>query len=197
MSTLDLGVLVSGSGSNLQAILQAIEGGRLDARVRLVFSNRPEAFALERAKSAGVPALSFSHHSYASREAFDSALSEALRAHGAEWIVLAGFMRLLSPGFLRVFKGRVLNVHPALLPAFPGTHAIRDALAHGVKVTGCTVHWVDEGVDSGPIVAQRALSIRDDDTEQSLAERLHAVEHELYVQVLADLAAGRVRPPEG
>jgi phosphoribosylglycinamide formyltransferase-1 len=195
MGTLDLGVLVSGNGSNLQAILDAIETGKLDARVRLVLSNRADAFALERARRAKLPALSISHKAYDSREAFDAAMTEALRAHGAEWVVLAGFMRILTPEFVSAFRGRVLNIHPALLPAFPGVHAIRQALAHGVKVTGCTVHWVDEGVDSGPIIAQRAVPVLADDSEHSLAERMHLAEHELYVQALADLAAGRVRPP--
>lgn len=197
MATLDLGVLVSGNGSNLQAILDAIENKSLDACVRLVLSNRPQAFALERAKQAGVPALAISHQSHASREAFDHSMVEALRAHGVEWVVLAGFMRILTPAFLRAFDGRVINIHPALLPSFPGVHAIRQALEHGVKVTGCTVHWVEEGVDSGPIIAQRAVPVLDGDDEDSLAERMHRAEHELYVQALVDLAAGRVAPPRG
>lgn len=195
MGTLDLGVLVSGNGSNLQAILDAIEAGKLDARVRLVLSNRESAFALERAKRAQLPALAISHKAYDSREAFDRAMVDALRAHGAEWLVLAGFMRILTPGFLSAFRGRVLNIHPSLLPAFPGVNAIGQALAHGVKVTGCTVHWVEAGVDSGPIVAQRAVPVLASDDEQALAERIHGAEHELYVQTLAELAAGRVRPP--
>ena len=195
MTTLDLGVLVSGNGSNLQAILDAIGNQSLNARVRLVLSNRPEAFALERAQRAGVPALSIPHQGHASREAFDRLLIEALRAHGVEWVVLAGFMRILTPAFLKAFGGRVLNVHPALLPSFPGVHAVRQALKQGVKVTGCTVHWVEEGVDSGPIIAQRAVPVLGGDTEESLAERIHRAEHELYVQALAELAAGRVPPP--
>ena len=118
----------------------------------------------------------------------------ALREHGVEWVVLAGFMRVLTPGFLRSFAGRVVNVHPALLPAFPGVNAVAQALAHGVKVSGCTVHFVDEGVDSGPIIAQRAVPVLDGDDEASLAARIHAAEHELFVAVLADIAAGRVAP---
>lgn len=195
MTTLELGVLVSGSGSNLQAILDAIANGTLDARVRLVLSNRGEAFAVERARRAGVPAVVRSHKDFASREAFDQAMVADLRQHGAEWIVLAGFMRLLTPGFLQAFPGRILNIHPSLLPAFPGTHAIEKAFAHGVKVTGCTVHWVDEGLDSGPIIAQRAIPVLPGDDEPALAARMHAAEHELYVQVLSDLAAGRVQAP--
>jgi phosphoribosylglycinamide formyltransferase 1 len=197
MATLDLGVLVSGNGSNLQAILDAIENRTLDARVRVVLSNRPQAFALERAKNAGVPAVAISHQGHASREAFDQLLIEALRAHGVDLVVLAGFMRILTPPFLHAFGGRVINIHPSLLPSFPGVHAMRQALDHGVKVTGCTVHWVEVGVDSGPIIAQRAVPILNGDSEQSLAERMHRAEHELYVQALVDLAAGRVPPPRG
>ena len=191
---LDLGVLVSGNGTNLQAILDAVGRGALDARVRLVISNRPEAFALERARKAGVPALSISHKAYATREAFDEAMLASLREHGVDWVVLAGFMRVLTPGFLRAWGGRVVNVHPALLPSFPGVNAVRQALSHGVKVTGCTVHFVDDGVDSGPIIAQRAVPVLDGDDEATLGARVHAAEHELFVSVLADIAAGRVAP---
>ncbi|MFO7177898.1 MAG: phosphoribosylglycinamide formyltransferase [Pseudomonadota bacterium] len=200
MTTLDLGVLVSGNGTNLQAILDAIERKALDARVRLVISNRPEAFAIERARRAGVPVRVLPHREFPSREAFDEAMITALREASVEWVVLAGFMRLLTPRFLRAFPGRVINIHPSLLPEFPGTHAIRDALEHGVPVTGCTVHFVDDGVDTGPIIAQRRVPVLPGDDEASLAERIHRAEHELYVSVLADIAAGRVAPavlPEG
>jgi phosphoribosylglycinamide formyltransferase-1 len=186
-------VLVSGNGTNLQAILDAIGQGRLDAAVRVVISNQPAANALNRARAAGVPALSIPHREFSSREAFDAAVVAALRAEGVEWVVLAGFMRLLTPGFLQAFPDRVLNIHPSLLPAFPGTHAIKDALDYGVRVTGCTVHLVDDGVDTGPILAQRAVPVLEADDESSLAERLHRAEHELYLEVLADLAAGRLR----
>lgn len=195
MGTLDLGVLVSGNGSNLQAILDAIKGGSLDARVRLVLSNRAQAFAIERAKRAHVPTLVISHREHETREAFDAALVAALQSHGVEWVAMAGFMRILTPVFFQAFRGRALNIHPSLLPSFPGVHAMQQALAHGVKVTGCTVHWVEEGVDTGPIVAQRAVPILEGDSEDSLAERMHRAEHELYVQALMDLATGRVQPP--
>ncbi|HEX6764729.1 MAG TPA: phosphoribosylglycinamide formyltransferase [Polyangiaceae bacterium] len=198
---LDLGVLVSGNGTNLQAILDAVRRGSLDARVRCVISNKPEAFALERARKAGVVALSIPHKEFATREAFDETVLRALRDHGVEWLVLAGFMRVLTPGFLRAFSGRVVNVHPALLPSFPGVNALRQALEHGVKVTGCTVHFVDDGVDSGPIIAQRAVPVLAGDDEASLGARVHAAEHELLVAVLGDIAAGRVasgvRSPRG
>ena len=191
--TLALGVLVSGNGTNLQAILDAVGAQTLDATVRVVISNQPGANALNRARAAGVPALPIPHREFPSREAFDAAVIAALRNAGVEWVVLAGFMRLLTPAFLQAFPQRVLNIHPSLLPAFPGAHAIRDALDYGVRITGCTVHLVDEGVDSGPILAQRALAVLDDDDEASLAERMHRAEHELYLEVLSELAAGRVR----
>jgi phosphoribosylglycinamide formyltransferase-1 len=191
---LNLGVLVSGNGTNLQAILDAVARGALDARVRCVVSNKSDAPALERAQRAGVPALSISHKAFATREAFDDAVLASLREHGVEWVVLAGFMRVLTPSFLRAWGGRVLNVHPALLPSFPGVNALGQALAHGVKVTGCTVHFVDEGVDSGPIIAQRAVPVLDGDDEATLGARVHEAEHELLVSVLGDVAAGRVGP---
>jgi phosphoribosylglycinamide formyltransferase 1 len=195
--TLALGVLVSGNGTNLQAILDATEDGSLDARVSCVISNKTDAMALERAARARVPALTIRHQTFDTREAFDRALVSALREHGAEWLVLAGFMRVLTPELLRAFPGRVVNIHPSLLPSFPGTNAMRQALAHGVKVTGCTVHFVDEGVDSGPIIAQRAVEIADGDDEQTLAARMHEAEHALLVGVLKDIAGGRVRPSHG
>jgi phosphoribosylglycinamide formyltransferase-1 len=195
--TLALGVLVSGNGTNLQAILDATRDGSLDARVSCVISNKAEVKALERAARAGVPALTIPHQTFDTRAAFDRALVSALREHGADWLVLAGFMRVLTPELLRAFPGRVVNVHPSLLPSFPGTNAMRQSLAHGVNLTGCTVHFVDEGVDSGPIIAQRGVEIVDGDDEHTLAERMHAAEHALLVGVLRDIAAGRVRPSTG
>lgn len=188
------GVLVSGNGTNLQAILDAVSAGSLAARVACVISNRTEAMALERASRAGVPALTIRHQTFESREAFDRALIAALREHGVDWVVLAGFMRVLTPELLRAFPGRVVNIHPSLLPAFPGRDAQRQALEHGVKVTGCTVHFVDEGVDSGPIIAQRAVEVRPSDTVATLSERIHQAEHELFVGVLKDIADGRLAP---
>ncbi len=194
---LALGVLVSGSGSNLQAILDACASGALDAEVRLVLSNRPGVRALERAQAAGVPAAVIPHQEFPSREAFDAALVTELRRAGVEWLVLAGFMRLVTPVLLSAFPARVVNIHPALLPAFPGAHALRDALAYGVRLTGCTVHLVDDGVDTGPILAQRALAVLPGDDEASLAERLHPVEHALFVETLQRLARGEIRTQLG
>jgi phosphoribosylglycinamide formyltransferase-1 len=197
LMALALGVLVSGNGSNLQAILDAIAQGSLNAEVRLVISNRADAYALTRARDAGVETRVLPHKGFASREEFDRALLNELTRAGVQWVVLAGFMRVLTPEFIRAYRGHIINIHPALLPSFPGTHAIRQALEHGVKVTGCTVHFVDEGVDSGKIIAQRAVPILAGDTEDSLAARLHAAEHELYLEVLHDLAAGRIGAETG
>jgi phosphoribosylglycinamide formyltransferase-1 len=191
---LSLGVLVSGTGSNLQAILDAILAGSLRARVSLVISNKPGVEALQRAQSAGVPALTIPHKDFASREAFDRALVAALVEAGVSWVVLAGFMRVLTPDFLAAFPGRIINIHPALLPAFPGVDAAKQALDYGVKITGCTVHFVDHGVDSGKIIAQRAVPVEQADDLASLNARIHAAEHELFVSVLRDIAAGRVVP---
>lgn len=189
---LELGVLVSGSGTNLQAILDAIRGGRLDARVRVVISNVASAPALERARVAEVPALALSHKDFASREEFDQKLVESLRAAGVELVVLAGFMRMLTPVFLRAFPGRIVNIHPSLLPAFPGVRAQAQALAHGVKVSGCTVHHVDEGVDTGRIIAQRAVPVLPDDDVESLTARILEQEHDVLVEVLARFAQGEL-----
>jgi phosphoribosylglycinamide formyltransferase-1 len=190
-----LGVLVSGSGSNLQAILDAAADGRIAAKVGVVISNVPTARGLERGKAAGVSTVVIDHKPFIKREDFDAEVVRTLRAHDVEWVVLAGFMRLLTPELLFAFRGRIVNVHPALLPAFPGTHAIRRALEAGAAVTGCTVHFVDEGVDTGTIIAQREVPILPGDDEATLTERMHTVEHELFVAVLSDIAAGKVRSP--
>lgn len=197
MATLELGVLASGTGSNLQAILDAIAAGTLDARIRIVISNVRDALALRRAAAAGVATAVMPHAQFANRIEFDAAIAHALDRAGAEWVVLAGFMRVLTPEFLRNFQHRVLNIHPALLPSFPGVHAQKQAFEYGVKVAGCTVHFVDDGVDSGPIIAQRAVAVLDDDTVDSLAMRILEQEHLLYVDVLRWLAADRIRWVQG
>ncbi len=192
---LKLGVLVSGNGSNLQAILDAVQQRALPVRVNLVVSNQPGVQALARAIAANVPIRCIPHRDFPTREAFDAELARALKKADVEWVVLAGFMRLLTPGFLDQFPNRVLNIHPALLPAFPGVNAIGQALRHGVKLTGCTVHLVDRGVDSGPILAQAAVPVLSEDTEDSLAQRVHGAEHALYVDTLRRLATGELTAP--
>jgi phosphoribosylglycinamide formyltransferase 1 len=193
---LNLGVLVSGVGSNLQAILDAIGAGTLNAQVKVVIANRPGAQALDRARAAGVSAMTIPHKDFASREAFDAALATALREANVNWVVLAGFMRVLTPQFLSEYPGKIINIHPSLLPAFPGVDAIQQALDYRVKLTGCTVHFVDHGVDSGRIIAQRAVPVETGDDVSSLAARVHTAEHELFVDVLREIAAGRVVPFE-
>lgn len=191
--TMRLGVLVSGSGTNLQSILDACADGRLDAQVRLVVSNRAGAFALERAARAGVPTRVLEHKQFSSREDFDHALVDALRAAEVEWIALAGFMRVLTPVFLEAFPGRIVNIHPSLLPAFPGVNSQQQAFDYGVKVAGCTVHFVDGGVDTGPIIAQRAVPVLESDDADSLRARILEQEHSLFVEALQAISEGRVR----
>jgi phosphoribosylglycinamide formyltransferase-1 len=190
---LNLGVLISGRGTNLRAILVAAAEQRLDARIALVLSNRPDAGGLEVARRHGAPTHVLPHQGYASRAAYDAALVEALRARAVDTVALAGFDRLLSAVLLKAFPGRVVNIHPALLPAFPGLHAQRQALDYGVRLTGATVHFVDEEVDHGPIIAQAVVPVRDGDTEETLAERILAEEHRIYPAALQLLASGRLR----
>jgi len=187
-----LGVLASGRGSNLQAILAAIDAGRCPARVAVVVSDRKDAPALERARQAGIRAVHLDPPAYPDRAAFDDAVAGVLDGHGVELVCLAGYMRVLSPEFVRRYRTRVLNVHPALLPAFRGLDAQRQALQHGVKVAGATVHFVDEGVDTGPIVLQATVPVLDDDTEATLAARILAEEHRLYPEAIRLYAEGRL-----
>jgi phosphoribosylglycinamide formyltransferase 1 len=190
---MNIAVLVSGSGTNLQAILDAQLRGELGgAKVVLVLSNVPGVKALERAESAGVPWLVMPHKDFTSREDFEDAIVSALRERHVELVALAGFMRIVTARLLRAFPQRIVNIHPALLPAFPGIHAHRQALDYGVKVTGCTVHFVDEGTDTGPIIMQAAVPILDGDDEAALQARILVEEHRLYPAVLRALAEGRV-----
>ncbi len=186
-------VLVSGSGTNLQALLDARAAGSLAADIVLVVSNKPGVGALDRAAARGVATEVIPHRDYPSREAFDGALVAALRARDVELVVLAGFMRVLTSVFLDAFPGRVLNVHPALLPSFPGVDAQAQALAYGVRVTGATVHFVDAGVDTGPIVAQAPVPVLDDDTVDTLRARILREEHRLLVGAVHAVATGRAR----
>ncbi|MBW2731024.1 MAG: phosphoribosylglycinamide formyltransferase [Deltaproteobacteria bacterium] len=186
------GVLVSGGGTNLQAILDAHSDGRLQAEIAVVISNRKKAQALERARAAGVPAKVITHHSFPDRQEFEQALIERLAEHQVDWVVLAGFMRVLTPLFLSAFPQRVVNIHPALLPAFPGLDGQGQAFAHGVKVAGCTVHLVDEGTDTGPILAQEAVTVRDDDDLESLKARILEVEHRIFTETLQKIASSEL-----
>ncbi|MDR2587570.1 MAG: phosphoribosylglycinamide formyltransferase [Coriobacteriales bacterium] len=187
-----LGVLISGSGTNLQAIIDAIASGALDAEVVLVVSSKPDAYGLKRAQEAGISTMGLIREVYNDREAADRLIANEMQRAGAEHLVMAGYMRMVNAPLLDAFPDRVINIHPALLPAFPGAHGIADAFAAGVKVTGVTVHFANAVYDEGPIIAQRPVEIREDDTLESLEERIHAVEHELYPQALQLIAQGRV-----
>lgn len=192
MNRLKLGVLISGRGSNLQAILDAVAQGQLDADVELVIANRANAAGLSRAEQAGVATRVIDHKAYPGRAEFELALVEALREREVDWVVLAGFMRILTARFIKAFPQRVLNIHPSLLPCFPGLDAQRQALDYGVRLTGCTVHLVDEGVDAGPILSQAVVPVRSGDTRDSLAQRLLPHEHRLLVSTLQWIADGRL-----
>lgn len=190
---LKIAIIASGSGTNAQSMFDKIHAGLLDAEVSLVVSNRPGAQVLERARSFGAPVLELDHKAYADRESFDAAMVDALRLCGAELIVLAGYMRMLTTGFLDAFAGRVVNIHPALLPSFPGVHGARDAQAWGVKISGCTVHFVDEIMDHGAVIAQAAVPALPGEAEADLQQRIHSMEHRIYPQVLQWFAEGRVK----
>ena len=189
--TLRIAAIASGTGSNVAAIQGHIEAGRLDARIVVILSNNPAAKVLELGKKKGIPVWSTNHKGI-EREAYDALLVEQAKAHGADTIVLAGYMRLVTPVLLRAYPGRVLNVHPALLPSFPGVHGAADALHYGVRFSGITVHFVDEGVDTGPVIVQGITPVGQSDTEESLMQRLHSFEHVLYAQALRWLAQGRL-----
>jgi phosphoribosylglycinamide formyltransferase-1 len=190
--SLRVGVHASGRGSNLQAILDSATHADYPARVAVVISDRERAAALERAAAAGVPAVFLNPKDYADRDAYDAALVDTLRAHAVGLVCLAGFMRILSPAFVRAFEGRVLNVHPSLLPAFPGLYPHRQVLEHGVRVSGATVHFVETGVDTGPIVLQAAVPVEEGDTEATLAARILVEEHRLYPAAVRLFAEGRL-----
>ncbi|MBN2247882.1 MAG: phosphoribosylglycinamide formyltransferase [Coriobacteriia bacterium] len=189
---LALGVLISGSGTNLQALIDAIAAGSLDARVAVVISNKEAAYGLERARKAGIPSVHIDP-AIGDYRAYNHAIREALENHGVELVVMAGYMRLLGTEVLRAFPGAVINLHPALLPAFPGASAIRDAFEYGVKVTGVTVHFADEEFDRGPILCQEAIRIEESDTLETLEEKIHAVEHRLLPEAVRLVAAARLR----
>jgi phosphoribosylglycinamide formyltransferase-1 len=189
---LKLGVLISGNGSNLQSIIDHVEKGSLKAVIKIVISNNPDAFGLTRAKNHGIPYLVLKNGDYKSKEDFDAQLIKILKDNGVELIALAGFMRIISPAILKAFPGRVMNIHPALLPSFPGLHGQKQAVDYGVKFSGCTVHFVDEGVDTGPIIIQSAVPVLDDDTEETLAARILKEEHRIYPQAINLFAGGRL-----
>ncbi|MCX7982077.1 MAG: phosphoribosylglycinamide formyltransferase [Syntrophales bacterium] len=189
---LKLGILVSGNGSNLQAIIDAIEQGLLDAKIEVVISNNPEAYALRRCEKHGINYVILKHEDYTSREEFDRAMVSIMQHYEVELVVMAGFMRILTPEFIRAFPLRIMNIHPALLPSFPGLHGQKKAFDYGVKFSGCTVHFADEGVDTGPIIIQAVVPVYPDDTVDTLAARILKEEHRIYPQAIQWFAEGRL-----
>jgi phosphoribosylglycinamide formyltransferase-1 len=194
MRRIKVGVLVSGRGSNLQAIIDNIGKGSLSAEISVVISDQHDAYALERARKHSIPGIHVSARGYkGKRDEYDALLVKELQKHGVELVVLAGFMRIITPTLLRAFPNRVLNIHPALLPSFPGLHVQKAALEHGVKFSGCTVHFVDEDMDTGPIIIQAVVPILDNDTEDTLSGRILQQEHTIYSRAIQLYAEGRLR----
>ncbi|OGL41768.1 MAG: phosphoribosylglycinamide formyltransferase [Candidatus Schekmanbacteria bacterium RIFCSPHIGHO2_02_FULL_38_11] len=192
MNKLRIGVLVSGRGTNLQSIIDNIKNGNIPAEIAIVISNISGAYALSRAEKHSIKTKVIEHRNFKSREEFEKSIIEVLRTEGVELVCLAGFMRILSSFFINTFKHRIINIHPALLPSFPGTHAQKQALNYGVKIAGCTVHFVDEGTDTGPIILQEAVPVLDNDTEESLSSRILEKEHILYSKAIMLFAEGKI-----
>ncbi len=190
---LKLGVIASGSGSNLQSIINAVKEGRLDGEIAVILSDNPEAYALERGKLSGIATEVVELDRDSTREAHDEKVVAALKKHGVDTVALAGYLLMVTPVLLDAFPLRVINIHPALLPSFPGTGVQQDAIDHGAKFSGCTVHFVDEGMDTGPIIIQAVVPIRDDDTAKTLGARILREEHRIYPQALQYLAEGRLK----
>lgn len=189
---LKIGVLVSGNGTNLQSIIDSCQAGSLPAVIACVISNKEDAFALERARLHGITAICLKHTEFSGRSAYDAELVQILHSHGVELVVLAGFMRIITAGFIEAFPNAIMNIHPALLPAFPGLHAQRQALEYGVKVTGCTVHFVDAGTDTGPIIMQTTVPVECNDTEETLSARIQVEEHRIFPEAIRLFAEGRL-----
>jgi len=190
---LKLGVLISGNGSNLQSIIDYIEKGKLQAVIKIVMSNNPDAFGIQRAEKHKIKTVILKQKDFKSKEEFDQNIINILQENSVDLVVLAGFMRIISPALLKAFPHRIMNIHPALLPAFPGLHAQKQAFDYGVKMTGCTVHFVDEGVDTGPIIIQAVVPVYDEDTQDSLTERILKEEHRIYPQAIQLFADGKLR----
>jgi len=189
---MNIAVFCSGNGSNFQAIADSVKGGEIPAKVALMVCDNPKAFALERAKKLGIKSLLIERKNFKTEDEFEAGVIRNLEKESIELICLAGFMRLVSASFVQRYRNKILNIHPALLPAFKGTRSIKDALDYGVKVSGVTVHFVDEKTDHGPIILQKALEIKEDDTEESLGLRIHEIEHELYPQAIKLFAQGKL-----
>ena len=189
---INIGVLASGRGTNLQAIIEAVEEGIIEGEISIVVSDNPDAYALKRAKQHNIETQYVDFKSFKNREDYDKKVVECLKEKKIDLVVLAGYMKILTHYFIKVYKNKIMNIHPALLPSFSGLHAQKQAVEYGVKVSGCTVHFVDEGVDLGPIILQKAVEVKDDDTEESLAERILKEEHQIYPRAIQLFSQGRL-----
>jgi phosphoribosylglycinamide formyltransferase-1 len=189
---LKLGILISGNGSNLQSIIDHIEKGSLKAIIKIVISNNPDAYGLTRAKKHGIPIVVLKNGDFKNKEDYDLELINILKNNSVDLVILAGFMRIITSTVLNAFPQKIMNIHPALLPSFPGIHGQKQALEYGVKLSGCTVHFVDEGVDTGPIIIQNAVQVFDDDTEETLAARILKEEHRIYPQAIQLFSEGKI-----
>jgi len=189
---INIGVLVSGSGTNLLAIIEAVNTGKIDGMIRVVISDKTDAFALRRARFYNIKTNSINPEGFDSREEYDKEIVSILKEKEVDLVVLAGYMRILSPYFINAFKDKIMNIHPALLPSFPGLHVQKKAIDYGVKVSGCTVHFVDEGMDSGPIIMQKAVKVKENDTEETLAKRILKQEHKIYPRAIQLFAEERL-----
>jgi len=188
----NIGVLVSGSGTNLQAIIEAIEAGKIEGKICIVISDNPNAYAIKRAKKYNIKTQYINYKEFNNREEYDKKIISILKEKDCDLVVLAGYMKILTPYFINAYKNKIMNIHPALLPSFPGLHVQKKAIDHGVKVSGCTVHFVDEGLDSGPIIIQQVVEVKDDDTEESLAERILREEHRIYPRAIQLFSEGKL-----
>ena len=189
---INIGVLASGRGTNLQAIIEAVKEGKIEGRIIIVISDNQDAFALKRAEQHNIETRYINFKEFKTREDYDKKIMKCLKEKDIDLVVLAGYMRILSSYFIKMYKNRIMNIHPALLPSFPGLHAQRQAVEYGVKISGCTVHFVNEGVDSGPVILQKAVEVKDNDTEESLAERILKEEHQIYPRVIQLFCQGRL-----
>ncbi|MEA1939437.1 MAG: phosphoribosylglycinamide formyltransferase [Candidatus Caldatribacteriota bacterium] len=189
---INIGILASGNGTNLQAIVEAVKKGRIDGVIRIVISDKHDAYALKRAKIYNIKTNSVNPDGFNNKEEYDREIVSILKEKEIDLVVLAGYMKILTPYFINAYKNRIMNIHPALLPSFPGLHVQKKAIEYGVKVSGCTVHFVDEGLDSGPIILQKAVKVKEDDTEESLTERILKEEHKLYFHAIQLFAQGRL-----
>ena len=189
---INIGVLASGRGTNLQAIIEAIEDGKIEGEIKIVMSDHPKACALKRAQQYLIDTRCIDFKEFKNREDYDKEIIKTLKEKKIDLVVLAVYMRILSPYFIRAYQNKIMNIHPALLPSFPGLHAQKQAIGNGVKISGCTVHFVDEGVDSGPIILQKAVEVSDDDTEESLTEKILKEEHQIYPQAIQLFSESRL-----